>query len=571
MSRSGWWTFAFGWLATPAIAATIVVGPPPASIQTAINTASSGDTIQLSAGTYVQEVQVISKSITIAGAGQGVTMIQAPGPATHLTQFFTFGANFWTIVMVDNQAAPTPQTVNISDLTVDGGTQQDTIVPPIYGSSDRFFAIGFHNAGGKINNVHTTNTRQTVNFNELAGAGIVNASDQGAVTFAVTGSLIDFYQRGGLDMRGPSLTATISNSVIDRGYVLTPNTVTATPNGIQYSGGAGGNIVNNVVAGNISTVVGAQATGMLPFGAGTMTITGNTVNNNDLGIVAISSAANLTISNNTLNFTTTPGVNSAEGIVVQDTPGLTTLSANVMNNIPDVNMDLSSSTNQPFSLSQNRMIGSKTGLLITGNTMSGPIVTMNADVFSGTTGYYIQEVTAPNDVWPSTASVTFDGLLSGHMTLAQFNTVLTKIFDKHNDPALGLVLDFIPPSPPTVATIAPPSGPTAGGTTVTITGSNFVPGSTSVFFGSAAATTIVINSDTSITVTVPPGTGTVDIRVTTTFGTVFVAGAYTYIAPVAAAVVQIPVDSWWMLTTLALGLAAGGIIRRPRRPANRRR
>ena len=249
------------------------------------------------------------------------------------------GVTFWTIVMVDNQAAPTPQTVNISDLTVDGGTQQDA-TGPFYGSTNRFFAIGYHNAGGTINNVHTTNTRQTVNFNELAGAGIVNASDQGAVTFAVTNSLIDFYQRGGLDMRGPSLTATISNSVIDRGYVLTPNTVTATPNGIQYSGGAGGSILNNVVASNISTVAGAQATGMLPFGAGTMTITGNTVNNNDLGIVAIQSAANLTISNNTLNFTTTPGVNPDEGIVVQDTPGLTTLSGNVMNNIPDVNMDL---------------------------------------------------------------------------------------------------------------------------------------------------------------------------------------------------------------------------------------
>ena len=144
------------------------------------------------------------------------------------------------------------------------------------------------------------------------------------------------------------------------------------------------------------------------------------------------------------------------------------------------------------------------------------------------------------------------------MTLAQFNTVLTKIFDKHNDPALGLVLDFIPPSPPTVVTIAPPSGPAAGGTTVTITGSNFVPGSTSVFFGSVAATTIVINSDTSITVTVPPGTGTVDIRVTTTFGTVLVPAAYTYIVRRWRRVVQIPVDSWWMLTTLALGLAAGG-------------
>ena len=570
MSCSGWWAFAMGWLAVPALAATIVVGPPPASIQVAINTASSGDTVQISAGTYIQEVQVISKSINIVGAGQGVTIIQAPGAATHLTQFFTFGANYWTIVMVDNQAAPTPQTVNISDLTVDGGTQQDAL-GPFYGSTDSFSrSVTTTPAARSTTSTRPTRGRRSTSTNSPA-AGIVNASSAGAVTFSVTNSLVDFYQRSGLDLRGATLTATISNSVVNRGYVLTPNTSTATPNGIQYSGGAGGSILNNLVAGNISTVAGSQATGMLPFGAGTMTITGNTVNDNDLGIVAISSAANLTISNNTLNFTTTPGVNSVEGIVVQDTPGLTTLSANVMNNIPDVNMDLASSTNQPFSLSQNRMTGSKTGLLITGNATTGPMVTMNADVFTGTTGYYIQEVAAPNDVWPSTASVTFDGLRSGLMTLAQFNTVLTKIFDKHNDPALGLVLDFIPPSPPTVVTVTPPSGPAAGGTIVTITGTNFVAGGTSVFFGGVAATTVVVNSDTSLTVTVPPGTGVVDIRVTTTFGTVTVPAAYTYAAAPVVAVVQIPVDSWWMLTALALGLVAGGFAQRTRLTANRGR
>ena len=241
-----------------------------------------------------------------------------------------------------------------------------------------------------------------------------------------------------------------------------------------------------------------------------------------------------------------------------DTAGLTTLSQNLMNGIPDVNMDLSSSTNQPFNLSQNQMIGSKTGLLISGNATKSPVVTMNADSFSGTTGYYIQEVAAPNDVWPSTASVTFDGLKSGLMTLAQFNTVLTKIFDKHNDPALGLVLDFIPPVPPTVGSITPPTGP--AGTIVTVTGTNFVAGTT-VLFGGVAATSIVVNSDTSISVTVPPGSGTVAITVTTPFGTVLVPAAYTYLgAGVVAA--PVPVDSCGMLVALALSLAAGGFLRR---------
>lgn len=31
------------------------------------------------------------------------------------------------------------------------------------------------------------------------------------------------------------------------------------------------------------------------------------------------------------------------------------------------------------------------------------------------------------------------------MTFAEFNSVLTKIYDQHNDPTPGLILDFIPP------------------------------------------------------------------------------------------------------------------------------
>jgi len=557
IARSGFVFWAL--FVSPVFAATIVVGPPPASIQAAINTAASGDTIQLSAGTYVQEFQVISKSLTIVGAGQNATIVQAPGPSTRLTQSFTFGVTTWAVVMVDNQAAPTPQTVDISNLTVDGGTQQDTTVPPIYGSSNRFFAIGYHNAGGTIQSVHTTNTRQTANFNELAGGGIINASDTGIVTFNVTNSLIDFYQRIGIDCRGPALTANVSASTINRGYVLTPNSTTATPNGIQYSGSVAGSISNNLVDGNISTVLGASATGILPFGASTVTVTTNTVNNNDIGIVAIQSGNNLTISNNTLNFTTVHGVNPVEGIVVQDTNGLSVLSSNVMNALPDINMELIASTNQAFQLMQNRFNGSQTGLIVTGSGSAGPVVTMSADSFSGTSGYYIQEVAAPNNTWPSTATVTFDGLVSGHISFAEFNQILTKIFDKHNDPALGLVLDFIPPAAPTIAGITPPSGSAAGGTPVTITGSGFLSSNTNVFFGAAPATNIVVVSDSTITLTSPPGAGTVDVEVVTPFGTATLALAYAYLG---AASTQIPVDSRWMWFMLTLAIGASVFFRR---------
>jgi hypothetical protein len=51
-----------------------------------------------------------------------------------------------------------------------------------------------------------------------------------------------------------------------------------------------------------------------------------------------------------------------------------------------------------------------------------------------------------------------------------------------------------------------------------ITGSGFT-GATSVSFGAAAATKFTVNSGTQVTAISPPGTGTVDITVTTPSGT----------------------------------------------------
>ena len=86
------------------------------------------------------------------------------------------------------------------------------------------------------------------------------------------------------------------------------------------------------------------------------------------------------------------------------------------------------------------------------------------------------------------------------------------------------------PAGPTVTGINPTSGPTTGGTSVAITGTNFT-GATAVDFGSTAATSFTVNSATSITATSPAGTGTVDVTVTTSFGTSATSSAdqFTYV------------------------------------------
>ena len=69
----------------------------------------------------------------------------------------------------------------------------------------------------------------------------------------------------------------------------------------------------------------------------------------------------------------------------------------------------------------------------------------------------------------------------------------------------------------TVTGISTSAGPAAGGTTVTITGAGFTLAS-AVNFGATPAINVVIVSDTQLTATSPPGTGTVNITVVTPGG-----------------------------------------------------
>ncbi|MFI4990412.1 MAG: IPT/TIG domain-containing protein [Solirubrobacterales bacterium] len=76
---------------------------------------------------------------------------------------------------------------------------------------------------------------------------------------------------------------------------------------------------------------------------------------------------------------------------------------------------------------------------------------------------------------------------------------------------------FIPP--PTVTKVKPNNGPAAGGTSSTITGTDFT-GATSVSFGALPANSFTVKSPTSITAIAPAGTaGAIDITVTTASGT----------------------------------------------------
>jgi hypothetical protein len=83
----------------------------------------------------------------------------------------------------------------------------------------------------------------------------------------------------------------------------------------------------------------------------------------------------------------------------------------------------------------------------------------------------------------------------------------------------GTAIGHVTFAAPTVTGVAPPSGNSAGGTQVTITGSDFTQQAT-VQFGDTPAAAVTVNSDTSITATSPPlPAGVTDVTVTTSDGT----------------------------------------------------
>ncbi len=96
-----------------------------------------------------------------------------------------------------------------------------------------------------------------------------------------------------------------------------------------------------------------------------------------------------------------------------------------------------------------------------------------------------------------------------------------------------------PPPVPAVTAVSPSSGPSSGGTSVSITGTGFT-GTSSVNFGSTSAASFTVNSATSITATTPVGTvgSTVDATVTTPGGTSATSSGdhYTYTPPPAPTV-----------------------------------
>ena len=131
----------------------------------------------------------------------------------------------------------------------------------------------------------------------------------------------------------------------------------------------------------------------------------------------------------------------------------------------------------------------------------------------------------------TSSPITIPGLTNGVSY-----TIYLKAVNSVGDSVASSSVSVVPVSgPPTVTSISPTSGTSAGGTSVTITGTNFISGAT-VTIGGSSCTSVVVVSSTSITCTTPSGTaGPQNVVVATGVSpNATLTGGFTYVAPPAA-------------------------------------
>lgn len=177
----------------------------------------------------------------------------------------------------------------------------------------------------------------------------------------------------------------------------------------------------------------------------------------------------------------------------------------------DANVSVNTQTSTPTSAGT--LVTSGTALIIVGaigetpsNTTQGPSYTLG--------------ITSTNDPVGQTQYIL--NQVKGN--------IVTAFAGKAGSPWGCVAVDFLSATQPTptVTNCSPNAGALAGGTTVTLTGTNFT-GATGVTFGGSSATSVTVVNDTTITCVTPShAAGAVDVVVTTPSGSGTLTSGYTY-------------------------------------------
>ena len=400
-----------------------------------------------------------------------------------------------TFQVTGRGGVPAGATAVTGNLTVTGQTQPGYLfIGPVATNSPSSSTLNFPKADDRANGVAVA----------LSGSGTLSVTYVAASSTARTQAIFDVTGYFTADASGATYHAISPTRLLDTRVAngLSGTFKSKTARTFQVTGRGG---------------VPAGATAV----TGNLTVTGQT----QPGYLFIGPVATNSPSSSTLNF---PKADDRANGVAVALSGSGTLSVTYVaasstartQAIFDVTGYFTSSTPAPTVTNVNPTSGTTAGgtsVTITGTNLSGA-----TSVHFGATAGTINTNTATTitATSPAGAAATVD------------ITVTTGGGTSATSSADHFTYIGPPPPVPTVTNVNPTSGTTAGGTSVTITGTN-LSGATSVHFG-ATAGTINTNTATTITATSPAGAAaTVDITVTTGGGTSATSSAdhFTYTAP----------------------------------------
>ncbi len=212
--------------------------------------------------------------------------------------------------------------------------------------------------------------------------------------------------------------------------------------------------------------------------------------------------------------------------------------------------------------------GSGTGSNLYNYTAPAPTVTAVAPNSGSTAGGTSVTITGTN--LTGATAVTFGGTAAASFAVVNATTI-TATTSAHAAGAVNIVVTtpggsgtgsnlytYAVPAP-TVTAISPSSGSAAGGTSVTITGTNFTGATIVTLGGTATASFTVVNATTITATTSAHAVGTVDLVVTTPGGSATRTNFFTYVsatAPTVSAVTpgQGPSTGGTMVTITGINL-----------------
>jgi len=362
------------------------------TIQAAVDAASSGDTINISAGTYDEQVVINGKSLTIQGAGDA-TVIQ-PSVPSKLASVYTYPAGFMyysgvTIAGIVNVENATNSGVTIKNLEVDGSN-----VTSLPAGASRLAGILYGESAGLINSV-TVNSIKTAGYAKVT-YGIDLSAAVNTVTVEVSSSTITDFARNGIMANGPKLTANIHNNIITGpATAIGPDQV---PNGIVFMAELFGTISTNTISSlhYVNADSSWRSVGMMGFDT---VRPGVVVNGNEI-------------------FNVDDGINPSNGFIFEDN--------NIHNNGSGVVLEMDEADNH---FTNNTITNNEHGIQINGALNSNPegqdppgagnfahdnTITGNA---MGVVSYdNTQTFDAINNWWGNAGSSTIASLITANVT-----------------------------------------------------------------------------------------------------------------------------------------------------------